>query len=337
MITVDRLNTFLILFSVLLAYFLPFELFLLSYAILGPLHYLTEINWIKKKSYFVSSRGWLPICSALTLLVFIPSILKISSVKAQLSGTFLETILLFIQEYSNIAIYMCLAMAVIFIFLTEQRRQLLVAFIVFLIGILLVRHESFNVWVGILLPTIVHVYLFTLLLMWYGSIKESSRIGMQNVLLMLLIPICILWMPYGFVFNSIQNLVKEIYVDTKFYMLNVTLSKLLHFSDGTVFNFSDITVRKIQMFISFAYTYHYLNWFSKTNTIGWTKGINKIKLLTIGFIWLLSVGVFFVNYQLGVIALLLLSFAHVFLEFPINIISIKGIIQYYSDKVKGLK
>ncbi|MEZ4686061.1 MAG: hypothetical protein R3B47_08345 [Bacteroidia bacterium] len=33
-----------------------FELFLFSYAFLGPLHYLTEINWLQKRSYFVSDK-----------------------------------------------------------------------------------------------------------------------------------------------------------------------------------------------------------------------------------------------------------------------------------------
>ena len=51
-IAVDKLNSFLILISLGLACFLPFELFLVSYALLGPLHYLTESNWIRDKGFF---------------------------------------------------------------------------------------------------------------------------------------------------------------------------------------------------------------------------------------------------------------------------------------------
>ena len=43
----DRLNYLnigLMAASCAVAWFLPFELFLLAYAVLGPLHYLTEIS-----------------------------------------------------------------------------------------------------------------------------------------------------------------------------------------------------------------------------------------------------------------------------------------------------
>src|SRR2546430_5445042 len=42
--------------SCLLAYAFPFELFLFSYAVLGPLHYLTEISWLHDRKYFVQAR-----------------------------------------------------------------------------------------------------------------------------------------------------------------------------------------------------------------------------------------------------------------------------------------
>ena len=47
---VDLLNTGLILVSVGLAFLFPFRLFLVAYAIIGPLHYLTEINWLNENA-----------------------------------------------------------------------------------------------------------------------------------------------------------------------------------------------------------------------------------------------------------------------------------------------
>ena len=41
---IDRLNTVLIAVSMLLAIRWPFETLLLAYAVLGPLHYMTEIS-----------------------------------------------------------------------------------------------------------------------------------------------------------------------------------------------------------------------------------------------------------------------------------------------------
>ena len=57
-LNIDILNFGLILISFVLACVLPFELFLFGYAVLGPLHYLTETNWIVNKKYFVVNTYW---------------------------------------------------------------------------------------------------------------------------------------------------------------------------------------------------------------------------------------------------------------------------------------
>src|SRR5437868_3748453 len=44
------------LVAAVLAFNLPFELFLFSYAILGPLHYLTEIGWLHQRNYFATGK-----------------------------------------------------------------------------------------------------------------------------------------------------------------------------------------------------------------------------------------------------------------------------------------
>ncbi len=75
-IKIDKLNIFLMSLSALLAFFIPFELFLLVYAFLGPLHYLTEINWLHQKNYYTTSKNdyWLLIAILLFigLIVFSP-------------------------------------------------------------------------------------------------------------------------------------------------------------------------------------------------------------------------------------------------------------------------
>ena len=54
--TIDWINIGLMFLSLGLAYVLPFELFLFSYAVLGPLHYLTEIGWLHQRNYFISEQ-----------------------------------------------------------------------------------------------------------------------------------------------------------------------------------------------------------------------------------------------------------------------------------------
>lgn len=58
--------------SALAAFILPFEVFLVSYAVLGPLHYLTEISWLHDREYFLAGkRDSLPLmllCGAMLLV-----------------------------------------------------------------------------------------------------------------------------------------------------------------------------------------------------------------------------------------------------------------------------
>src|SRR5579872_5734533 len=53
---VDLLNFLLIWVTLGLALAWPFQLFLFSYIVLGPLHYLTEINWLDQQNYFLRPR-----------------------------------------------------------------------------------------------------------------------------------------------------------------------------------------------------------------------------------------------------------------------------------------
>src|SRR5262245_37867490 len=64
-VDVDRLNYVnigLMLLSTALACVLPFEVFLISYAVLGPLHYLTQISWLYDRSFYTKGRlDWIPL------------------------------------------------------------------------------------------------------------------------------------------------------------------------------------------------------------------------------------------------------------------------------------
>jgi hypothetical protein len=52
----DVVHLALMLGALAAAYPLPFELLLLSYAILGPAHYFTEISWLHDRGYFLPHR-----------------------------------------------------------------------------------------------------------------------------------------------------------------------------------------------------------------------------------------------------------------------------------------
>ena len=49
------------LFSFIAALMHPFELFLFSYIILGPLHYMTELSWLKERNFFTHTASIWPV------------------------------------------------------------------------------------------------------------------------------------------------------------------------------------------------------------------------------------------------------------------------------------
>src|SRR5262245_10625902 len=59
---VNYVNIALMLVSAVIAIRLPFELFLVTYAVLGPLHYLTQMSWLHDRGYFTTGRwDWMPL------------------------------------------------------------------------------------------------------------------------------------------------------------------------------------------------------------------------------------------------------------------------------------
>jgi hypothetical protein len=310
---VNYMNIGLMLVSAVLAFILPFELFLFSYAVLGPLHYLTEIGWLHKKSYFTKGKYDFLFLSLLCVLVFYYSFINVKH-----SDAVVPNIILF-----------GLLISLIFVFIKDNLYRLALGLLI-LIGMatsMSKMGENYFMWVGIFLPTIIHVFIFTWAFMLFGVLKNKSLSGYLSIVALVLI---------GFSFfiikaPALQYQVSE-YVGKSydlFSLLNVYLVDFFGLTKGssnmqTVFetNAGFIVMR----FIAFAYTYHYLNWFSKTSVIQWHKVPKKVLSVTIG-LWLLSVALYLYDYNFGLKALYFLSFLHVFLEFPLNVTSFRGILQ----------
>ena len=54
---IDAIHLGLMLLALGISYLVPFELLLLSYVILGPAHYTTEISWLHDRKYFLPHRA----------------------------------------------------------------------------------------------------------------------------------------------------------------------------------------------------------------------------------------------------------------------------------------
>ena len=53
----DAAHLALMLAALAVSYLVPFELLLLSYVVLGPAHYATEISWLHDRKYFLPHVG----------------------------------------------------------------------------------------------------------------------------------------------------------------------------------------------------------------------------------------------------------------------------------------
>jgi hypothetical protein len=333
LINIEILNTVLILVSLLLAYCIPFELFVFAYAILGPLHYLTELNWIRDRQYFLDTkhRWWVWVVFGAALLVSLPIVLHL-----EVFSGFNTSMLSFMKDelpkYTNVFIFLALVLSFVLLFVKNKSYQYLIIIGAVVIGILLNDLSAYNLWIGIFLPTLLHVYLFTLLFMWYGSLKANAKLGKLNVVLLAVVPFLIAFLNVDFITYNFPDAIKTIILENRFFMLNVRVAEFLGLSDGTSFFFYEKIELKIQIFIAFAYMYHYLNWFSKTTVIGWHKQLTKRKSLLILVLWMASISIYFYDYKVGLALLLMLSFAHVFAEFPLNWMSVKGI---YASLIKS--
>ena len=178
---------------------------------------------------------------------------------------------------------------------------------------------------GIFLPTIIHIYIFTLLFILYGAMRGKSKFGIYNAIVLMTIPFIIAFMSINTADYSIPQDTLTPYKDSTIGNVAGMMGKYFGaVTNGRFHALSEIGI-KIQIFIAFAYTYHYLNWFSKTSVIGWKNSLNKKSTLIILTIWLASMALYFYDYKMGFTALFLLSFLHVTMEFPLNATTIKGL------------
>lgn len=298
------------LVSAVLAFVLPFELFLFSYAVLGPLHYLTEIGWLHKKNYFTKGKYDFLFLSILCALVFYFSFIQPTKSNSQIPNIILYGVLL----------------SLIFVFIKDNLYRVVLALLA-IIGIAMAKTGyTYFVFVGVFLPTIIHVFIFTGAFMLFGVLKNKSFSGYLSIVALGVIAA-------SFFIIKAPQLQYEVsaYVGKSYDLFNLLNKFLIDFFGLTTHStdFDTIVYKTnagfiVMRFIAFAYTYHYLNWFSKTSVIQWHK-VPKMTLVITLALWLFSVALYVIDYNIGLKALYFLSFLHVFLEFPLNITSFQGI------------
>jgi hypothetical protein len=298
--------------SVILAINLPFELFLISYAVLGPLHYTTEISWLQKKEYFVGTKNkiiLLPICVIVTLASIISNQVAISS----------------------FLIFLTFATSFILIFIKGWWQRVNAFVAAFFIALIIKNVPLYAAIFGVLLTTIIHVWLFTGIFILSGAVRNRNISGYVSLSVFILCSLSFYFIPISTYVISSKAL--EITTDDGL-NLNRTILNILNVPFEKTDLVSSSAALKLQAFIAFAYTYHYLNWFSKVEIIKWHKVSKNFLTLSLA-IWIASLSLYIYDYKIGTSALLFLSILHVLLEFPLNFLSFKNLLQSPENSVLG--
>ena len=288
--TNDAIHLGLMLFAFAAAYLVPFELLLLAYVVLGPVHYFTEISWLHDRSYFLPHRG---IAAALVILAIVAALIDNAS-------------------WFGFAMWGALIVCAMLAATTSAAEGTLLFMIaIALAGIMYASDSSFAV-VGILIPTLIHVSLFTLVFMTLGAWRSGSRVqALLVVVYLVAIAVILLAPPTAEIrIASFAQVVKD-------YFGNVgpALSRL--------FGIPGLKLdTRLTSLLAFVYTYHYLNWFIKADVIRWAD-IPRARLALLIAASAGSTALYFYDYAFGFTFLLALSLIHILLEFPLNSLAMR--------------
>ena len=286
----DTAHLVLMLAALALTYVVPFELLLLAYVVLGPAHYATEISWLHDRNYFLPQRG---IALALAAVAVVAALID----NAQWFGFVMWG-----------AFVICALIAA-----ATSALQGVLLFIVALVftGWMLTTGVSLSV-VGILLPTLIHVSLFTLVFMMLGAFRSGAKFQWLLVALYVAAVALILIVPpaAGMLVPSFGKAAHD-------YFGNVApaLSRLFGIPGLSLDN-------RLVGLLAFIYTYHYLNWFIKADVIRWND-IPRSRLAIVIAASAGSTALYFYDYAYGFSVLLAISLAHIVLEFPLNAVALR--------------
>ncbi len=303
---IDRLNIALIAVSMLLAVRWPFETLLLAYAVLGPLHYMTEISWLHDRNYFLPRRRdvWPLLTGGLALIVALIAIAGTSTGKDTLH-----------RAAGNGALFLLFGFALVMV-LTPSWPKRLLALALLIPGCLwLARSAGFADSLAGYIPTVIHVYVFTGLFMLLGWLRRPSRDSAGALGVYLLCPLLCWLAPLDLSVSA------SAWAERSFVGTLGSINELILGDAGLALDRTQLIEHPVSILVTrvlaLAYLYHYLNWFSKVEAIGWAR-ISPTRAGAILSLWVCAVALYFHNYLLGFAVLLILSFMHVVLEFPLN-------------------
>lgn len=303
-------NIGLMLLSLVLAFIFPFELFLFSYAVLGPLHYLTEIQWLKDRDFFTREKNDSVVLIVLGAVFFIGFMLH----KIMPENPWLYYL-------PNQIVLLSAGMAISMFMFSSTVKRIISAVILGVACYFLPYTGWMYAFVG-LIPTFFHVAVFTGIFILIGAFRNRDISGWASVLVYTGCFIACVTIPLLSREYTFSRYVWDNFHDSGFANVSLAIVHLIN-PDFTIQQllYSDEMIM-LQRVLAFGYTYHFLNWFSKTEIIKW-HNIPRNTLYGIIAVWIVSVIIYAISFKMGLVLLAFMSIVHVFLEFPLNIRSFK--------------
>jgi hypothetical protein len=285
---IDAVHLGLMCVAVAIPYAVPFELLLFSYVLLGPAHYLTEISWLHDRNYFLPHPG----------------------IALALAAAAIGTALITDDLWFGLVVWASLVACAFFAASTGART--LVAVVAAALTLAMLAQQSSLLVLGTLVPTLIHVSLFTLVFMIVGAHKSGLKAHWLLIAVYLAAIALIVAVPPSEA-SAIPGFAEVAYE----YFGDVAPAL------GALLGIPDLTLDgRMTGLLAFMYTYHYLNWFIKADVIRWAD-VPKPRLALVALGSAGSTALYFHDYALGFLFLLALSNLHVFLEFPLNSISLR--------------
>lgn len=292
-----RSNFAALLISAAAATVAPLQVFLFVYAFVGPLHYLTEMAWLKKKDFY--SGDWLV---SSPIYVLIASLLCVA---------------VSVDFYLHRGITAYTVGLLVLLSLSTRIRNPYVLLSLLLAGVLAKFFvHGFVIFIGAILPTIVHVYVFTLLFMISGLVRERKRtlLSWLNPALLLAMPAILLTINPSYRAPGSYWITAETGLSDLHGYLVGLLGSNMH-PDASIL--ANPAAAAVLRFLAFIYLFHYLNWFTKTELLKWHR-VSRRSWAVILSLYAVSVGCYLWNFLVGFYIVNFLSLLHVFLEFPLD-------------------
>jgi hypothetical protein len=339
---INYLNIGLMMLSAIIAFYLPFELFLFSYTVLGPLHYLTELSWLSKRNFFTPKKHDWVLLGVMSVIIFIPLVFR--AAVALLThhqvrdGVFRDSPVTSFYgrafAASNLMMFVAFAVAAVLVLVRDVYQRIFAFLSILVLGWLLHTNTFMNIFFSIFIPTLVHVFVFTGAFILVGALRGRSFSGMLSLVVFVGCTVSLFVIRPDAANLESPGIIS--YYDAGFASMNKhVFSFFLHQSnaDSHALYYSSAGIL-LARFIGFAYTYHYLNWFSKTSVIKWHQ-VPRLSLVLIVCLWVLCLALRFINNDTGLLVLYFLSLLHVIFEFPLNFQSFRDIGREIRSRVVG--